>query len=105
MRCTHLVPGVHVPEEGLKLGPSWDAHVQRLCCDEGLGLKEVEVVAVPKVGEQLPSQPGAAKETSFIDWVKKSRSKKRNLPRYLWQQASAMCLAVTSIVALICSAP
>mmetsp|Transcript_8730 Transcript_8730/g.18588 ORF Transcript_8730/g.18588 Transcript_8730/m.18588 type:complete len:335 (-) Transcript_8730:298-1302(-) len=52
-----LVAGVHVPEQGLELGPSGDAHVEGLGCDEGLRLKQVEVVAVCKVAHQLTCQP------------------------------------------------
>lgn len=39
-----LIACVHVPEQGLKLGPTRDAHVEALGSHKGRRLKQVEVV-------------------------------------------------------------
>ncbi len=41
-----LITGVHVPEEGLKLWPARDAHVQGLGSDEAVDIEQVEVVEI-----------------------------------------------------------
>ena len=44
-----LIARVHIAEQGLKLGPAWNAHVEALGCDERRRLKQIKVVAVHKV--------------------------------------------------------
>ena len=51
-----LVSGIHVSEERLKLWPSWDAHVERLRSDEGIGVEQVKVVEICEVRKQLSAQ-------------------------------------------------
>ena len=48
-----LIARVHVSKEGLKLGPAGNAHVERLGRDEGVGVKEVEVVQIRQVTQKL----------------------------------------------------
>lgn len=48
-----LIARVHVPEQGLELGPAGNAHVERLGGDEGVGVEQVEVVQVCEVAQQL----------------------------------------------------
>ena len=52
-----LVSGINVSKERLKLWPSWDAHVERLGSDEGIGVEKVEVVEICEVRKQLSAQP------------------------------------------------
>lgn len=51
-----LLLEVDVPDERLKLGASRDGHVERLGGEESLEVKQVEVVVVHQVGEQLVGQ-------------------------------------------------
>mmetsp|Transcript_3724 Transcript_3724/g.13066 ORF Transcript_3724/g.13066 Transcript_3724/m.13066 type:complete len:226 (+) Transcript_3724:6931-7608(+) len=51
-----LVPGLHVPEKGLELGPPRHAHVQGLGGDKVVPVEKVEVVLVREVGQQLRRQ-------------------------------------------------
>ena len=45
MQCRCSRPG-RSPEQWLELGAAWDAQVEALRGDEGVGLEDVEVVAV-----------------------------------------------------------
>ena len=47
---------VNVPDQRLKLGPSGDGHVESLGSEEGLEVKQIEVVVIHQVCEQLVSQ-------------------------------------------------
>ena len=49
-----LIAGVHVPEQRLKLGPSGNGHIERLGCDEGVSIEQIEVVLICEVAQQLP---------------------------------------------------
>lgn len=69
-----LVPRVHVAEQRLKLGPPRDAHVERLGGDEGVDVKQVEVVAVDQVGQQLRMWAGEAGEARQARQAAKSES-------------------------------
>lgn len=54
-RNMHLLE-VNVSDQGLKLGPPRDGHVKGLGREEGLEVKQIEVVVVHQVCEQLVSQ-------------------------------------------------
>ncbi len=49
-----LIAGVHVPEQRLKLWPSGNGHIERLGCDEGVSIEQIEVVLICEVAQQLP---------------------------------------------------
>lgn len=54
-RNMHLLE-VNISDQGLKLGPPRDGHVKGLGCEEGFEVKQIEIVVVNQVCEQLVSQ-------------------------------------------------
>lgn len=48
-----LILKLLILDQRFKLGTAWNGHVEGLSCEEGLQVKEIEVVAVHKVSQQL----------------------------------------------------
>lgn len=48
---------IDVPNQRLKLRSSGDGHVQGLGCEESLEVKQIKVIEIHQVGQQLIGQP------------------------------------------------